>query len=213
MLLKFPVSHVGNEPIEMKLLDESSTDQSSGEVDCGSPRLGGPGGHNLVSAILTRSWRGGPYPLTSVQRLTSWPFSGGFPVNRGSWPPSQAKTSFIGAWTYHAGNSLMSLGMKTTRHLRSLATNDTDAMSGILRKRLPSTGGTPSEPSPCEIPSCSYHLIGSTDDPQPMPRRSYWTLRRNIPCIHPPIKSCLGSISALMKQHEVLWYQPTLPSC
>jgi len=69
----------------------------------------------------------------------------------------------------------------------SPTTNDANTMSGTLRKRPPSSGGTPTEPSSCERPDCFCHLYESADDPQPrnsgssMLSRCYWTLRRNRP--------------------------------
>ena len=36
--------------------------------------------------------------------------------------------------------------------------NDTNTMSGVLRKRPPSSGGTQTEPSSCEMPGCHCRI-------------------------------------------------------
>jgi hypothetical protein len=74
----------------------------------------------------------------------------------------------------------------------SRSTSNANAMSGILRKRPPSAGGTPTEPSSCKIHHRRCHFLWPADDPQPrnngssMSSRCCWTLRRNLPThFHP----------------------------
>ena len=85
-------------------------------------------------------------------------------------------------------DSLVSLGLR--RHVTFVPSlSDTNAMSGILRRRLPSVGDTAIGPSPCEILSSHRsRIFEPADDLQPkdngssMAQRCYWILR-----IHPPM--------------------------
>ena len=68
----------------------------------------------------------------------------------------------------------------------SYPANNTKTMSSILRKRPPSSGGTPSQPTSCEVPHYR-HLLCFSDKPQPrdngslMLSKCCWILPRNLP--------------------------------
>ena len=93
--------------------------------------------------------------------------------------------------------------------------NYANAMSGFLRKRPPSSGGTPTGPSSCEIFGRSH------------PLRTHWRptakkqrfidaakmlldIAKESSDVFPPLKSCLGGINALIKHYDVRRYRVTL---